>query len=411
MALSKITISSLSEYIEKIEIYPSRLFSFRGESSEHPKRLSNAFRNMKTDMYPNTHGEFCVRRTNGYSNFVTAVDEFYSTIAHRLTEIEKDNFMAFAQHHGISTNLLDVTSSPLVALFMACHEKKCTQCDKQLLKCKECNKDDCEQKKSVPTKDSGYVYVFYTPYFIDITDMVKYPRWNLYDLFFLGNRDVIHKFYEQAQEYLITLQILDRNNNTSRNFELLSDLYYMTIFNRKRNSLDKEGIIKDGIQIETCAKNEAMQEVELLTDDNIYEKLNMLRDEILTDPIMKRFPIDLFDGSKGYNSFLNNSSFIYVMLLFYCCNIGVIRGRGLYLFPNMIYKPKITFDRARQQQGHFIYQGYFAMGDSIYHAQEIEHNHVIEIRNKDKILSQLDKIGINYGTIKKRTFRASCWLR
>jgi len=127
--------------------------------------------------------------------------------------------------------------------------------------------------------------------------------------------------------------------------------------------------------------------------------MKMLRDEILIDPIMKIFPKDLFDGSNGYNSLLDNESCLYTMLLFYCCNIDVIVGRCLHLFPSMMYKPKVTFDRARQQQGYFIYQGYFAINGNMLHAQEIEHTHVIEIQNKDKILKQLDKIGINLGTI------------
>ena len=31
--------------------------------------------------------------------------------------------------------------------------------------------------------------------------------------------------------------------------------------------------------------------------------------------------------------------------------------------------------------------------------QDIEHTHAIEVRNKKKILKQLDNIGLNYGSI------------
>lgn len=47
------------------------------------------------------------------------IDEFYKETAHKLNE-DKVDFIAFAQQRGIPTNLLDIPTSPLTALYFAC---------------------------------------------------------------------------------------------------------------------------------------------------------------------------------------------------------------------------------------------------------------------------------------------------
>ena len=67
--------------------------------------------------------------------------------------------------------------------------------------------------------------------------------------------------------------------------------------------------------------------------------------------------------------------------------------------PNLIYKPKITFERARLQQGYFIYQPYIETSNGTTLLQEIGQFKVIEVKNTESILKELDNIGINYGTL------------
>ncbi|WP_407314836.1 FRG domain-containing protein [Desulfosporosinus sp. SB140] len=50
-------------------------------------------------------------------------NEFRREIFHRLTPDERNNFLVFAQHHGIPTKLIDFTRSPLVAIFFACQHR------------------------------------------------------------------------------------------------------------------------------------------------------------------------------------------------------------------------------------------------------------------------------------------------
>lgn len=70
--------------------------------------------------------------------------------------------------------------------------------------------------------------------------------------------------------------------------------------------------------------------------------------------------------------------------------------------PYMIFRPKISFERARLQQGFFIVQPFITIdpNDSrIRLIQEIEHSKTIKINNPELILRQLDYIGINHGTM------------
>ena len=89
-------------------------------------------------------------------NFIDMVDEFYREVAYKL-EDDKEDFIAFAQHYGIPTNLLDITSSPLAALYFACE--------------KDYDED-------------GYIHLLDDVY-IDVTDLIhRFPNKNLIDVVF-----------------------------------------------------------------------------------------------------------------------------------------------------------------------------------------------------------------------------------
>ena len=351
-----ITIGSLPEFISEIMKYKNRSFSFRGERGTHEKRMATAFRAERV--------EWCSDSAIGYSDFMSAVNEFYSSVGHRLSDMEKEEFIPFAQHHRIPTNLLDVTSSPLIALFMACYKEKCKVCEKR---------EDYKE-------ENGYVYVFYNNYFIDITDVVQYQSWDIYNLFYLGNRDAINKLNLLFQEYLDNLHIV----KPERQFEIMLSL--LAVANscyKKQETLEEAAYeIYEKVGEDTTA---------------LFDEMKAFRDIILSQPEMKVFPLDLFDGSDGDSSQLNKIGCLYAILLFYCCRAKSCNSFAKF-FPGMIYRPKITFDRARGQQGYFVYQGYFQLG-AISDVQDIEYEHVFMIENTERILEELDGIGMNYGTV------------
>ncbi|MDR0943494.1 MAG: FRG domain-containing protein [Ruminococcus sp.] len=97
------TIRSVGDYINKLEKRGMfRRAFYRGESKKFRTPLTAAaLRNYRIShrvMY----------------------NSFYREVHLRLTANEKEHFIAFCQHHGIPTNLLDVTSNPLIALFFSC---------------------------------------------------------------------------------------------------------------------------------------------------------------------------------------------------------------------------------------------------------------------------------------------------
>ena len=72
----------------------------------------------------------------------------------------------------------------------------------------------------------------------------------------------------------------------------------------------------------------------------------------------------------------------------------------LNFMPNFLYTPYLSFERGRNQQGLFVYQAYLSFDENIYDAhilsqQRVWPDYVIVVENKEKILQELDFLGIN----------------
>ena len=145
MAKTKIIeIDSLSKYIRYINKLENVSY-YRGEGDVFPSRQASALRPY----------EFRWNSAEPYP-FMKMIDEFYKETAHKLNE-DKIDFIAFAQHHGVPTNLLDISTSPLTALYFAC-----------------LGKQDVD----------GAVYIGSDEY-IDVTDLIhRYPNENLIECVF-----------------------------------------------------------------------------------------------------------------------------------------------------------------------------------------------------------------------------------
>lgn len=108
MALKKKSFraGSLAEYMQLIKEEELENFIFRGEDRKYPSITAAAF-----------------RRSN-YLDIQSMVDEFEGYIGNGLTALQKEHFLAFSQHYGLPTNLLDFTFSPLVSLYFACQGER-----------------------------------------------------------------------------------------------------------------------------------------------------------------------------------------------------------------------------------------------------------------------------------------------
>jgi hypothetical protein len=362
-------VTNLSDYIKILQDYPNTDFIFRGENGKYDKRQASAFRGRKN------------------KSFMALINDYYSTIGHRISDIEKENFLAFAQHYGLPTNLLDITSNPLSALFFACHE----------------------------AKEKGCVYIFPESFLIDITEIIEaFPRESVFDLFLSGNpfainkiHDLISNLFEETRGlFKITSEgtaILPGREHINHAFVKLfcmardiycekNDTSILNItYEEMMTNVHGDGIVRSrdmafhGFYRTVYAERERFEEL-----------LNAIcKDEVMKDiEIPQKLMSDLT---------------YYIIFILYCFRVQYkYKGKSDLtnyhdLFPAMIYRPKITFERARLQQGYFIYTPYKA-SSGIYTDIEIYMGNILpiqilEINNPVKILRELDNIGVNISTI------------
>lgn len=71
----------------------------------------------------------------------------------------------------------------------------------------------------------------------------------------------------------------------------------------------------------------------------------------------------------------------------------------------MVYQPVIKFERGRNQQGLFLYQGYTTCVEPVYNFRVLAVQHLyfqnitFQIKNKANLLKKLNRVGINQKTL------------
>lgn len=332
--MDKTTINSLSEYISEIEKFPSSNFLFRGEPKEYRERIASALRHYK--------GTF--NDTKEYP-FNIMLDDFYREVTPILSNVEHENFIAFAQHHGIPTPLIDVTESPLVGLYFACQS---------------------------PTEENGYVYLFGKNY-IDITKIIqKYPNRNVIEELFINN----------DKDFLSLLPLLEKNYKI--NNDEFKDNLSVLLNDYKHYS---------GITFDDTEKK-LLEEINRPNSD-LWMILYLLKE------IDESIPLDLIDGWP-----IEVFVYLYMARMFF--RKAYNSGEPIWwinFLPNLLYRPIMEFDRGLNQRGSFLYQSYASYVEEVYNfrvqmVQRIRFDkQVFTIKNKSEILKSLDNIGINQMTL------------
>lgn len=334
----EIVVNNLSNYIELFSDRKFTNYLFRGEPTNYPETVSSALRKDTISL-----------------SFIQMKKEFKKEVWHKLSPDERTHFTAFSQHHGIPTNIIDITTSPLVALYFACQKY-----------------ENSKEYIAEHDENTGFVYMFRNT-FVDITSILtKFEDDNILELFAYNKSDIFNDMYELFLDFQLNHPELFREH-----FEKLNEEYY----NYFSKSLRENPIPNKNIpEIDWGYELVMNSYVPSFTKNN--KKLEKIYQEI------EDVSNEVFIYTAYLQLFLRNI-LDYTEPIFW-----------LDIMPNFKYAPILTFERGRNQQGLFIYQTYLNYIESVYNfavlsCQRVWPDKIIVIKDKEKILKELDFMGIN----------------
>ncbi|MFC6463469.1 FRG domain-containing protein [Marinilactibacillus sp. GCM10026970] len=346
-------VNSVSQYIDlikKLQEESDYPLYYRGQSKFYDKMDSTAFR-MDLLEKGSLH--------QGYP-FKRIIKDFKYEVWNDINNDTRKRFLAFCQHHGIPTNLLDFTENPLIALYFAVSN---------------------QENMTTP----GYIHILNTP-LLDMTDFIEeyaIDEGSIFELTFSDDLNIlekiIHKFrYFEENHPKEFYRRFKRLNNDLQHFKQMK--------NRE--------ILYDSTEIMTI-EDEIFSEIECINQENKYSIHVPIYDNMMRKDIEKT----IFNNSPNHNvtAYLLYLRYFRVLLNLESKWPKYING----LLP-MTYKPILNFKRGINQKGIFIYQNYFeripskSHGYREYTVQSIESNHIIKITDsKFNIGEMLDLLQIN----------------
>lgn len=353
-------VNSVSQYIDLVEDFKANNYYFRGESSEYPSRVASGLREVIFDGAPNGW-------MNNHYDIDFVLRDYYKNIGEHLSPAEELNFLGYAQHHGLVTSLLDISTNPLVGLYFASQNSK---------------------------GDTGYIYIYNKNHSIDVSDFLRGTNYNNLSKKIINRQD--YKYILNLANGLAKIKEKEIKSYSYYLFSLIKHIYAFANENDEY-AYKMNNILKIDIDyISTLPDKEIVRDIEceLFTTVETWFSDELKTLDSKKEQILEKDSPHIFDSLcyliiySEHLAFLNSKFF------------GPYEFHNLPLFPQMLYKPTYLFDRMRAQDGLFFYQLYlhkkeetYGSGVNVY--QEIIPEKIVKINNKNGIKNSLDNIGVN----------------
>ncbi|PGT36464.1 FRG domain-containing protein [Bacillus anthracis] len=351
----KEVVDDLASYIKLFSDGQLENYYFRGEPTNYDETVSSALRDVTLPGYNQ------IQEVKNKNTFLNMQKEFKKEVWYKLTSDERTYFSAFSQHHGIPTNLIDITTTPLVALYFACQDYT-----------------NPTNSKVQLDEETGFVYLFKNQ-FVDITNVLtKFEDANILEVLASDDYDVFLDIYNLLLKF------------KTEHPEAYYEYFKKICFNFHEESINLPKFIL-GMNLNEFPSY----------DGGFYE-------DYFFDNYVSLFDSSKFEKFKKSPNLRNNNFYsvfiytVYLQILFKNIQGMPVNTQSTWLniLPMFKYAPVLTFERGRNQQGLFVYQNYiqenkFSNTPCIVSIQRIWPDKIVVIKNKAKILEELDFMGIN----------------
>lgn len=393
-------VTQLSDFFEFTKDFPTTYF-YRGEN-----------RNYGDTSCVST----AIRDSLHYDMYSTRIEFFDRNIRENALFDKPDLIIPFAQHSGLATKLLDVTSNPLVALYFACQQT-------------EENSD-------------GYIYVFDD--YADITNVLdKYPNFDL-------ENEVLKHLKLLGEQTLKLTESKDGSSvqeYTSVEHEELE--YFGKCIEQYREKYLQGGNSKYSVARGVSKKDSLFSEKWMKLTSLLEEIKNWIINISSNDVAMSAMllpigytedtpAIDFIHPYKEKRYEYYNEQYktfdieVREYLISLECVLAFVNDRSpvgniasifefdnltMDFLPNLLYSPVLTFKRGLSQQSSFFLQTLFdkhefniidgtTMKQSCQLPRQLmkclanyAHKIIIDGNSKKMITAELDKIGVNKATM------------